>query len=286
VRRDLGSVVAVVAACGLGLLAPSPATAQAPEATEATESPGPAQVATAISSSGWYADGGAVGDREQLADVASRLSSQGSPIGFALLAAEPPGSSTAYAEQVLDALGTAYTSAGIYVPNDIETVVVLSPTDVGVVSDRWDDAAIDEALDATIEDLRADPTDGLEALAGALARHSPSGSSDADGAGDPHGGGTGWGLGWVVLIVLAIAAFSLMSRLIGGAAHQGGEGEPDNGWSGHSGSDWRTRQRRRSVGSSLFGRSRSSSGSRRSSSGGSRRSSSGGSRRGRGGRRL
>jgi hypothetical protein len=283
VRRDLGSVVAVVAACGLGFLVPSPATAQAPEATGA---PDPAQVATAISSTGWYADGGAVGDREQLADVASRLSNQGSPIGFALLAAEPPGSSTAYAEQVLDALDIADPSAGIYVPNDIETVVVLSPADVGVVSDRWDDAAIDEALDATIDDLRADPTDGLEALAGALARHSPAGSTDAGGGGDPNGGGTDWGLSWVVLFVLAIAAIGLMGRLIGGTARPGGEGELENAWGGDSGSDWRARQRRRRLGSSLFGRHRSSSGPRRSSSGGSRRSSSGGSRRGRGGRRL
>jgi hypothetical protein len=218
------------------------------------------QVATAIADEGWYADRDAVGDREQLADVAERLARDREPMGFALLAAEPPGSSTNFAEDVLDALPAQGETA-------IRTVVVLSDADVGVTSDVWSDDAIDAALDDTIDDLRADPTDGLEALADSLADQ-PSGVEDGSGS-DRGGGGPNTAL--IVGGVAVLVALSLASRYrSGGLAGAGGDT-----LSGRS--SWRRHRR------SSFSRPRSYR--RRSASRSSRRSS-GSSRRGRGGRRL
>jgi hypothetical protein len=267
-RRILGAALAVTV-CGLTALVAlgaHPASGQEPAAARAPE---PGDVATAIADAGWYADGEAVGDREQLADVAERLSRQGEPMGFALLAGEPPGSSTVYAERVLDAL----IGEG---ERRIRTVVVLSDADVGVVSDVWSDAAIDRALDETIGDLRADPIDGLEALADALASE-PAGFDEVDEGTDTDSSGLPVGL--IVLGVVVLGGFALARWAMSGTA---GDGTFD----GDTGDDsWQRRSRWRR--SSSFYRS-SSSRSRSRLSGGSRRRSSGGSRRsrGRGGRRL
>jgi hypothetical protein len=257
VRR---TTIGFLAAGVIGLVAAGPAVpagAQAPTtgATATTPTPPASGVAAAIADAGWYADGGAVGDREQLAAVAERLASDGHHLGFALLASEPAGNSTVYAEEVLDALPGLGERA-------IRTVVVLSDADVGVVSDEWSDGAIDAALDDTIDDLRADPTDGLEALAESLADQ-PAGTDTGDDGG-PSGG-------LLALGVIALVALSIGSRLFrrGGG---GGDGY-DDGYG--SGSSWR---RRRSSYRSSNRRSFSSRSRRRSSSGGSRR--------GRGGRRL
>jgi hypothetical protein len=258
VRRIAIGVLAAVGA--FGVVAAGPAGAQAPTtgATVATATPPPSGVAAAIADAGWYADGGAVGDREQLADVAERLASEGHHLGFALLASEPAGNSTVYADEVLDAL------PGLG-ERTIRTVVVLSDADVGVVSDEWSDGAIDAALDDTIDDLRADPTDGLEALAGSLAGQ-PAGTD----AGDDDGGPSS---GLLAVGVIALVGLSLGSRLL---RRGGGDGDGDGYDDSYgSGSSWRGR------------RSSYRSSSRRSfSSRSRRRSSSGGSRRGRGGRRL
>lgn len=218
-----------------------------------------ADVTAAIAEDGWYADPESVGDREQLDQVADRLSHQGEPMGFALLATEPAGSSPAFAEQVLDALPATR----------IRTIVVLSDADVGVVSDRWSDQAIDDALDETIDDLRADPTDGLEALADALAA-APSGFDDEDDSSDDGSTTTGM----LVLVVLGLGGVALASHYFSGSA------SGDTSDTGDGSSSWSSSRRRRS---SFY---RSSSSRRRSSGGGSSRRSSGGSRRGRGGRRL
>lgn len=227
-------------------------------APEQTPPPTPSEVAVAIADTGWYADPESVGDREQLAMVADRLANQGEPMGFALLAAEPAGSSPAFAEDVLDTLAQQ---------NDrIRTVVVLSDADVGVVSDVWSDTAIDNALDDTIDDLRADPTDGLESLADALAAE-PTGFDD-DYEDDESDSGPNTGL--IVFGVLALAGVVAVSRYFSDPMAEDGDGS--------SGSSWSSRRRRSSWSSS-------SRRSFRSSGGGSSRRSSGGSR-GRGGRRL
>jgi hypothetical protein len=218
-------------------------------------------VAAVIAEEGWYAHPDAVGDREQLAQVAARLADGSEPMGFALLADEPPGSSTAFAEAVLDSYFLVM--GGM----DVETVVVLSDEDVGVVSDVWGDEAVDVALDETIDQLRADPTDGLEALAGVLSEQPKYefGDDDGDGGG---GGGGGGEPPWILIAVLFVGVVVGLNVLF-----------PQTEGEGDDGSSYRRRRYR------SFSSSRSSFGSRRSSSGGSSRRSSGGSR-GRGGRRL
>lgn len=241
----------------------------------AAADPTPDAVAAAIAERGWYADPEAVGDREQLGQVAARLAQQGDAMGFALLAAEPAGSSPAFAEQVLDALPSQTAST------PIRTIVVLSDADVGVVSDQWSDAAIDGALDETIDQLRANPTDGLEALADALADQ-PAGFSDDETSDDgAEGGGLNGGLValLVIAVIVAIGAPSVRRFLSGGDVFAGDLFEDDSDTDDDS-SSW-TRRRRTSSFFSSSRRSRSSSRSSHRSS-----SSSGSSHRGRGGRRL
>jgi len=268
--RGVGLAGAVLGGVVL-LAAGDPAAGQEPADDPVTVD----DVATAIAADGWYADPDAVGDREQLAAVAERLGSGSEPMGFALLAEEPAGSSPAFAESVLDALA----GHGAFT---IDTVVVLSDADVGVVSDTWSDTAIDGALDETIDDLRANPTDGLEALADALADQPVGfgggiddfgGSDTSDDSGDGSSN-TGLIVGGIVLLV----ALTVASRHLSPTDGEGGGDDGDD-----NGSSWS--RRRRSSGS-LF---RSSSGSRHRSSSSSRSSShrsSGSSSRGRGGRRL
>lgn len=265
-RAAVGLVVGVGAfVFGAGAVA-----GQQPDST-----PTPEVVAAAIAEDGWYADPESVGDREQLDMVADRLARDGDPMGFALLAAEPPGSSTAFAEEVLDEL--------IALPDaDVETVVVLSDADVGVVSDVWSDSRIDAALDETIDDIRANRTDGLEALADALAT-SPSGFGDDtddsyyDDSSDSSDGGPDTGvLLAAVLVVVGVALASRFWTDLQGD-YEGGTGDDETG------SSW-TSSRRRSFYRPSRSSSRSSSSRSRSSSSSSRSRSS--SSRGRGGRRL
>ncbi len=269
-------VTFVVLVGGLGVLSVAPASGQEPSTTVPGPGGQPASgvaladdVAAAIAADGWFADRASTTDPAALAALAGELSSGSDPVGFALLAQEPDGSSTVYAEQVLDAL-PAHGELGV------ETVAVLSPEDVGVVSDTWDDAAIDAALDSAIDDLRADPVVGLETLTDALASQPTMAERDADDTSSDSTDDTGGGVSsaWLVLGVIGLIAAVVIGRLFPGRAGYG----DDEGWDS---SDYRRRSRWRRTGrSSLFG------GSRRSGASRSRRSSGGSRRRGRGGRRL
>jgi hypothetical protein len=259
-----GAVAAVLAAASsaAGAQGPAPtATTAATGGAPTTASPDPVdRVAAAIASEGWYADPGAVGDREALDDVASGLRPDGEQVGFALLDAEPAGSSQAFAEQVVDELA----GNGEFF---IRTVVVLSPDDVGVVSDTWDDEAVDAALDASIDDLRATPTDGLAAFADALGEQSTM-DEDGDAFEEEDDGSS-----FPVVAVLAIAGIGGLALLSHFAGWSSGDGENGSSWGSSS-----SYRRRRSF-SSGASRSRRTGSSRRSSGGGTRR-------RGRGSRRL
>jgi hypothetical protein len=269
-------VVLAAAAFALAPLAPgvSPAGAQA-EGTTSTAPGTPVgaggqpradAVAAGIADEGWYGDPVAGAEIAAWDDLAAALGRQDSPIAFALLDAEPLGGSTVYAELVLDALpargGTRY-----------DTVVVLSPDDVGVVSDDWGDDAIDAALDESLDDLRADPARGLSTLADELAERPLSWEESGDDGDD--GSGSGSSTGWLVLGGLAVGAVVLYRASQAGSA----DGGDDDGSSWGGSSSYR---RRRAYGVRARRSARSSSRrstSRRSSS---RRSSG----RGRGGRRL
>jgi hypothetical protein len=249
---------------------PTTTTGPAGQEPAAGTAPAADDVAQAVAAAGWFADVTAAVDSQELEALAGRLATQGDPIGFAVLAAAPEESSTVYAEDVLDALAR-------HGELRIETVAVLSPEDVGVVSDTWDDEAIDAALDDVIDDLRSDPVEGLERLADALGRQPTMAEQDADEDDDGGGSSGGGSSAWIILLVLGGIAVAVVSRVFRGAAGDGGY-DDDRGSSYYD----RRRWRRRSYGrSSLFSGSRRSGGTRsRRSSGGSR------SRRGRGGRRL
>jgi hypothetical protein len=252
------------AGAGGGGAEQQPTTTTVPETTTTTAEPGSvAAVAQAIAAAGWYADPDSVGDREQLSAVADRLGTGSGAMGFALLDDEPVGGSPAYAEQILDALPAQNEFL-------IRTVVVLSDADVGVVSDSWDDDAIDAALDETIDELRANPTDGLEALADALAGQDQGSDDGAD-----DGGSSAVGL-WILGAVGVAGAIAANRYFSGSGSGEWADGDDQGSSSGNS-SYWNRRRQYRSV--------RSSSRSNRSASRRSR-SSSRSSSRGRGGRRL
>jgi hypothetical protein len=224
------------------VVGPAAASAQAPPAA----TPDAAAVAAAIEQTGWYADAGANPGPDQLTTLATSTSDDSHPIAFAILAAEPAGSSQSFAYFVLDALP---------VGGRFDTVVVVSPADVGIDSDHWDDGAIDAALDASVDSIRSDPGSGLSQLAAALARQPATTAASGD-DGQPD-------VGFFILLGLGLVALSVVSWLVRGR---------------------RGRYQRFTSGSSGW-RSSSSSGSHRSSSS-SHRSSSGHSHRGSGGRRL
>jgi len=285
----VGLVVALTGAGG------ARAAAQAPPPPAAV--PDPAAVAAGIDAAGWYADEAAAGDRAQMAVVSSRLTAAHDQIGVAFLAVEPPGSSTAYADRVLNELERGRLENGIFVTSPIETVVVLTPTDVGVASDHWDNTAIDRALDASVDDLGADRVGGLDALATALAVTPPPspGGDGRSSAGDDSSGGA-VSLVLVVAVTLGIVLVGLVVR----AMREDGMGADspssvlDDGDDGDDRSSWTRRQRMRRLASRSSWSpsrrtptpSRRSSSSSSSSSSSRRSSSGGGSLRGHGGRHL
>jgi hypothetical protein len=260
----MAAIAGVVVALGLVAGAPVPAGAQA------AATPDAAMVAAAIELKGWYADPGANPGPDRLTALAASFADDRHPIAFAVLAAAPPESSQSYAYDVVDALPA---------DSKYETVVVLSPDDIGIDSDYWDDSAVDATLDATTDAVRADPGAGLAILATDLAHRrgpSPDGSSD-DGTGTPGG--------ILVVGVIVIVASAVISWL--------GRGEQYERWGDDDEPYWDRRrryQRYTSWSSRSSGggwRSSSSSSHRSFSSGSSHRSSSSGhSHRGSGGRRL
>jgi hypothetical protein len=274
----------------LGLVAPSAAGAQAPPAT-----PVASAVAATIEQNGWYADPGADPGPGQLAALAGWVAANPHPIAYAAMAAEPPASSQSYAYDVLDALP---------VGGRFQTVVVLSPGDVGIDSDYWDDGAIDASLDASLDAIRADPAGGLATLTADLVNR-PATTPGAGilpgraGAYDPYdddepddgtasggaAGDDGPDLGILMLVVFGVVALFAVSWLVRGEQYETwGDGDETSSWN-------RRRRYQRYTGWSS-GRSsgfRSSSGSSHRSSGTSHRASSGSSghsHRGSGGRRL
>jgi hypothetical protein len=277
-------VAAIAGALVIGL---APAGAQAPAAT-----PDAAAVAAAIEQTGWYADPGAYPGPDQLASLAAWVAANPHPIAYAVMVNEPPASSQSYAYDVLDALP---------VSSRFQTVVVLSPGDIGIDSDYWDDGAIDQTLDASLDAIRADHGAGLAQLTADLvnrpattpgAGYVPGRADSYDPYGDPYdatSSGTTSGGGDftlpVIIIGLVVAAL-VISWLARGEQYERWGDDDEPYW------DRRRRYQRytsRSSSSSGGWRSSSSSSSSHRSSSSSHRSSSsssGHSHRGSGGRRL
>ena len=209
------------------------------------------------SATGYYQSPSAEVDGGALAALAS-----GHPeFGFVVLSDEPVDASIDFADDVLNA---AQSRAPL-----VHTVVVVSPTDYGAVSDRYSDDAIDAAFEIVIDTLRTDRVAGLGAFAAAVPTAGP---SLADEPADEGSDGSSFPIGWVLLVVALVGGAFLLNALGLGSSGDGFSDGDDSGSPGRS--SWSSR---RSFSSR---RSSSSNSSRRSSS--SRSSG----RRGRGGGRF
>lgn len=150
----------------------------------------------------------------------------------------------------------------MFTPAEREAAVYYGADQGPVLEARWE-----PAVDALIVEVRAgDFTEGVEAALARLTATSPASLSFAD-RDDESGGGPGFPIGWVLLLVLIIGA-SLVYRLVNGDSAGGDWSDDDddtNGWASTT-----TRRRSFGGGSSRSSRSGGGSGGRRSS-GGSRR---------------
>jgi hypothetical protein len=258
----VAAIAGALAAAGLAGVAP--AGAQTAAASDA------AAVAAAIEQSGWYAEPGASPGSDHLTGLAGWVASNPHPIAYVALAAEPPGSSQSYAYDVLDALPLS---------SRFQTVVVLSPADIGIDSDYWDDGAIDAALDASTDAVRADRGAGLNLLTADLLNRPPDTPGTVDGDAESLATtGAGPPAGILALVAIGIVALFVISWMVRGEQYERWGDDDEPYW------DRRRRYQRYTAWPS---RSSGGGSSFRSSSGSSHRSSSSGhSHRGSGGRRL
>jgi len=134
----------------------------------------PAQAAAGARDTGVFIDEGLDADPEAVSAAVARAGNAGVRLFVVLLADEPSGGATTFADAVLDRIGSG-------------TVLVLSDRSEGAASTDFDQDALDRALDA-----------GYEAGGGDAGYADAFGASLA-GVGDDGGGS---GAGWVVFLVL------------------------------------------------------------------------------------
>lgn len=160
----------LILALALVLLSASPAAAATP-----------AEAAASARDTGIYIEPGVDADPEAVSAAVSRAGNAGVRLFVVLLADDPSGGATTFADAVLDRIGSG-------------TVLVLSETSEGAASTDFDREALERALDA-----------GYEAGGG------DAGYADAFGAslaGIDDGGGGG-GAGWIVFLAV-VGGFVLL----------------------------------------------------------------------------
>lgn len=166
-------------------------------ATYAAESE---DVAAVVAETGVYVEAGTSASESRVGELVSALRSEGENISMVVLADEPLGGATTFADAVANRLG-----AGV--------VVVVAPETVGAggISEFFTDVEIEEALDASLDG----DTDGevLEifsaTLLGTAVAETPDAASaePAPAAGSSDGGGSGF------LIFLLIAGVAVIGFL-------------------------------------------------------------------------
>jgi hypothetical protein len=196
-------------------------------------------------------------DVEALADAVSQARGDGVSLQVVVLADEPGGGAQAEADRRVADSGGA--------------VLVMTPQEVGAVSDRHSDAEVDRALDDALDALE---DDGEAAAAAAFAE-------GLDSSGLPFDLP---GTGVIVLVVIAFIALSVLPRLLGLGTrrrrhHGAGYGQGPRYGRGYGPG----RRRRGGLGAAAMGAAIGGSRSRSRGTGGSR--SRGGSSRSRGGGR-
>lgn len=242
---------------GLLLAAAIVAVPAAPAAAQ-DDQPLAVRAADAIAASGYFRSPSADVDGDALAAMASGHHG----FGFVVLSDEPVDASIEFADEVLNA---TQSRAPL-----VHTVVVVSPTDYGAVSERYSDEAIDAAFEDVVDTMRTDRVAGLDAFAAGVPAAGP---SLADEPADDNSDGSSFPIGWLLLVVALVGGSLLLKWLgLGSSGDSYSDGDDSGLSSGRS--SWSSR---RSFSSR---RSSSSRSSRRSSS--SRSSG----RRGRGGGRF
>ncbi len=145
----------------------------------------PDQVASAVADQGLYVEPGASVDVGAVSDAVADARAAGGRLGVVVLADEPPGGATTFADAVLDRIGAG-------------TVFVVAPETVGWASDGdvYTNEQLDSATDAAL-DGRSD-TEVVERFVATLI-------GAPVGAAQPTSSG-GSGIGVLVLVVVGLVA--------------------------------------------------------------------------------
>jgi len=142
----------------------------------------PAEVAPVLTSNGYFIEAGSDADSGAVSDAVAEARFAGSALSVAVLAVEPSGGATVFAENTLDAMGS------------VGTVFAVGPETVGWASegDIYGREQLDSATDAAVSG--GSDTEVVQLFVSSLTGKSV-GGIQADG-----GAGLGWG--WVLLIVI------------------------------------------------------------------------------------
>lgn len=142
----------------------------------------PAEIAPVLKANGYFIEAGSDADSGAVSDAVAEARFAGGALSVAVLAAEPSGGATVFAENTLGAMG------------GVGTVFVVGPETVGWASegDIYSREQLDSATDAALSG-RSD-TEVVQLFVSTLTGKSI-GGIEADG-----GGGFGWG--WVFLVVI------------------------------------------------------------------------------------
>ena len=166
-------LLALLALTGLLLLAAAPAGAQTPD-----------QVASRVQDTGYWIDSGLPASEARISAAVSRAGNGGVRLIVVLLADDPPGGPTTFADAVLDRVGDG-------------TVLVISATGSGMASWDLDQARVEQALDAGYATSGGD-VEFVDAVVASLTG-TPVGPGGDDG---DTGSGGGSRTGLIVMLVL------------------------------------------------------------------------------------
>jgi len=142
----------------------------------------PADVAPELAATGSYVESGSNADPSAISNAVSEARFAGGRLSVAVIASEPPGGATVFAENTLDEMGGT------------GTVFVVAPETVGWASedDIYTGEELEKATDASLDG--GSDTDVVELFVATLIGE-PVGNADP-------GDGGGFPIGWVVLIVI------------------------------------------------------------------------------------
>ncbi|MEN8234108.1 MAG: DUF6676 family protein [Actinomycetota bacterium] len=142
----------------------------------------PADVAPELEANGYFVEDGSNADSAAVSDAVAEARFAGGRLSVAVLASEPGGGATVFAENTLDEMGGT------------GTVFTVGPETVGWASqdDVYTREQLDEATDASLDG--SSDTEVVELFVATLIGE-PVGSAEP-------GGGGGFPIGWVILLVV------------------------------------------------------------------------------------